>query len=149
MTEPLRTTIDKFTFLVAANRLYAPEGIWVQPCGTDRVRLGATDYFQQHNGDVAFAIMVPVGTRVRRGERFAEIETMKVTIEAASPVSGIVTAVNEAVVAKPELLNQDPYTQGWLAEIETTDWEADRSRLLEPQSYLAAIQAEAQDELKA
>ncbi len=144
----LQTTIDKFTFRVAADRLYAADGIWVQPQGANRVRLGATDYMQQHNGDVAFVHLKPGGTVLRRGDAFAEIETMKVTIEVASPVSGTVVRANEAVTAKPELINQDPFGEGWLVEIEASDWEADRSRLLEPTAYLAAMQAEAEQELR-
>ncbi len=149
MTELLRTTVDKFTFLVAADRLYAADGLWVQPLGASRVRLGATDYLQQHNGDVAFASVKPAGTALRRHDTFAEIETMKVTIEVASPVSGTVVRVNPALATTPELLNQDPYGEGWLAEIETTDWEADHARLLDPRAYLAAVQREAVQELNA
>lgn len=149
MPELLRTTIDKFTFSVAVDRLYAPDGIWVQPQGANRVRLGATDYMQQHNGDVAFVTIKPAGTVLRAGDEFAEIETMKVTIEVASPVSGNVLRPNEAVAAKPELVNQDPYGEGWLAEIETTDWEADRTRLLDAKAYLAVVQADAEQEMKA
>jgi glycine cleavage system H protein len=149
MPEPLRISIDKFTFLVAADRLYAAEGVWVQPLGGGRVRLGASDYMQQHNGDVAFVDLKPAGTVLRRHEPVAEIETMKVTIEVVSPVSGTVVLVNQALANAPELVNQDPYGEGWLAEIETTDWEADRARLLEPQAYLVAMRAEAEQELKA
>ncbi len=149
MSEPLQLTIDKFTFRVAAGRLYARDGIWVQPRDTSHVRLGVSDYFQQHNGDVAFANIKPAGTALRRDEPFAEVETMKVTIEVASPVSGKVLRVNEALAGNPELINQDPYEGGWLSEIETTDWEADRARLVEPHAYLASMQAEAEQELKA
>lgn len=145
----LHTTIDKFTFSVASDRLYAADGIWVQPQAGDRLRLGATDYFQQHNGDMAFVTVKPVGTALKAGDEFAEVETMKVTIEVASPISGVLVRINDAVSDKPELVNQDPYEEGWLAEIEATDWEADRARLLEPQAYLAAMQAEAEQELKA
>ncbi len=149
MPETLQITLDKFTFRVAADRLYASDGIWVQRQGGSRVRLGASDYVQQHNGDVAFANVKPVGAEIRHGDTFAEIETMKVTIEVASPVAGTVTRLNQALATTPELINQDPYGEGWLAEIETTDWEADRARLLEPQAYLASMKAEAEAELKA
>ncbi len=148
MSEPLQLTIDKFTFRVAAGRLYARDGIWVRPSDTSRVRLGVSDYFQQHNGDVAFANIKPAGTALRRDEPFAEVETMKVTIEVASPVSGKVLRVNEALGENPELINQDPYGEGWLVEIEAGDWEADRSQLLEPRDYLAAVQLEAERELR-
>ena len=62
MPDFLRTTVDKFTFLVATDRLYTSDGVWVvwvQPQGTSRVRVGVTDFMQQHNGDVAFASLSP------------------------------------------------------------------------------------------
>jgi glycine cleavage system H protein len=149
MPELLQTTVDKFTFSVAPDRLYAADGIWVLPQGPDRVRLGATDFMQQHNGDVAFVTLRPAGTSIRAGGEFAEIETMKVTIEVPSPVTGRVLQVNQAVTEKPELINQDPYGEGWLVEVETADWSSDRARLLDARAYLALVQAEAEQELKA
>ncbi len=145
----LQTTLDKFTFRVAADRLYAADGIWVQPQGANRVRLGATDFLQQHNGDVAFATVQPAGAQVRRGDRFAEIETMKVTLELESPVAGKIIGGNPALATTPELINQDPYGEGWLAEIEAADWPADRARLLDAEAYLVSMRAEAEQEMKA
>jgi glycine cleavage system H protein len=151
MPEFLRTTIDKFTFLVATDRLYTAEGVWVlwvQPQGPNRVRLGVTDFMQQHNGDVAFVSRKATGTAIKGGDEFAEIETMKVTIGLASPVAGTIVQVNEAFTLKPETINEDPYGRGWLAEIETTNWETDRAQLLDPQAYLAVMQSQAEEELK-
>ena len=68
MPEYLEMTADKFTFRVATDRLYSPEGVWVlpEPDGT-RVRVGLADYLQQHNGDVAFANVKPAGTQAGGG----------------------------------------------------------------------------------
>lgn len=148
MPGSLRITVDKFTFGVATDRQYAAAGIWAQPQAGGPVRLGVTDYMQQHNGDVAFVNLKPAGTVLRRGDAFAEVETMKVTLEVASPVAGTVMRINAAVTAKPELINQDPYGEGWLAEITVEDWEAARALLLEPEAYLAAMRAEAEQELR-
>ncbi len=149
MPEFLRTTLDKFTFRVATDRLYTTEGVWIL-LGPEvsRVRLGVTDYTQQHNGDVAFVNVEPTGTLVHEGDGFAEVETMKVTIELASPVNGTVVRVNEALTRKPELVNEDPYGEGWLADVETTNWETDRAKLLDGQTYLGVMQAQAEEELK-
>ena len=62
MAEFLETTVDKFVFRVATDRLYSPDGIWLQAGGPARVRLGLTDYLQQRGGDVAFVHVKPVGT---------------------------------------------------------------------------------------
>ncbi len=148
MPEFLRTTVDKFTFLVATDRLYTAEGVWVQPQGSNRVRLGVTDFMQQHNGDVAFVSLKPTGTAIKVGDEFAEVETMKVTIGVASPVAGTIVQVNEAFTPKPESVNEDPYGRGWLAEIETISWETDRAKLLDAKAYLAVMQSQAEEELK-
>jgi glycine cleavage system H protein len=151
MSEFLRVTVDKFTFRVATDRLYTAEGAWVlriQPREVNNVRLGVTDFVQQHNGDVAFVNIKPGGTPIHVGDEFAEIETMKVTLALASPVDGTIVRLNEAFTLNPELINQDPYGEGWLAEIETTNWETDRTRLLDPRAYLAVMQAQAEEELK-
>ena len=150
MPEFLRTTVDKFTFLVATDRLYSAEGVWVLAVaqGSNRVRLGVTDFMQQHNGDVAFVSLKPTGTAIKVGDEFADIETMKVTIGVASPVAGILVTGNEVFTLKPESVNEDPYGKGWLAEIETTNWETDRAKLLDAKAYLAVMQSQAEEELK-
>jgi glycine cleavage system H protein len=103
---------------------------------------------QQHNGDVAFVSLKPTGTVINVGDEFAEIETMKVTIGLDSPVAGKIVQVNEAFTLKPETINEDPYGKGWLAEIETTNWERDRAKLLDANTYLGVMQSQAEEELK-
>ena len=151
MPEYLETTVDKFTFRVAKDRFYTAQGAWVfwmKPEAPNRVRIGLADFLQQRSGDVAFATVQPVGTKLAAGERLAEIETVKAMVELPSPVSGTVAEVNPALDTSPEVVNQDPYDKGWLAVIETTDWETDRAKLLEATAYFSAMQAEAQEELK-
>lgn len=146
MTEYLETTVDKFTFKVATDRWYSAEGTWVKPEG-DHARIGLSDYLQQRSGDVAFAEIKPVGTRVAFGEELASIETIKVTISLDSPVSGTVVEVNPGMAAAPEAINQDPYEAGWLAVIEPADWEADKARLLDPQAYFVKMKQAAELEV--
>lgn len=151
MSDYLQTTIDKFTFRVATDRFYTPDGVWVlseQPQGSQRVRVGVTDFLQQHNGDVAFANVRPQGTSLKVGDEFAELETMKVNVGLPAPVAGRVVEVNKALELTPEIVNQGPYDEGWLAVIEATDWEADRAGLLDAAAYLAVMQAQAEEELK-
>jgi len=151
MPEYIETTVDKFTFRVAKDRFYTYEGVWILAAQSDQsslVRLGVTDFFQQHNGDVAFATVKPPGTRLNSGDEFAEIESMKVTLELPSPVTGTIVEVNKALERNPELINQDPYDRGWLALIEPTGWEMDRAKLLDATAYLATVQSQAEEELK-
>lgn len=146
MPDFLETTIDKFIFKVATDRLYSPEGVWaLEEEGGSRVRLGISDYQQQLNGDMAFVHLKPTGTALGRGDEFVEIETIKATTAFASPVAGSVVAENATLQAAPETVNDDPYGQGWFALIEAADWAADRAQLLDPQAYLAAMRKQAEE----
>ncbi|MGC2185148.1 MAG: glycine cleavage system protein H [Terriglobales bacterium] len=148
MPEYLETTVDKFTFRVATDRLYTSDGVWVQAQGTMQVRVGLTDFVQQHGGDVAFAKVKPTGTSLKPGDELAELETMKVNLDLPSPVTGTIVEINKALELKPELINQDPFGEGWLAVVEASNWEADRTKLLDPKAYLSAMQSQAEQELK-
>lgn len=147
MPNYLETTVDKFTFKVAAGRLYTRDGVWAQAEGR-RVRIGLTDFLQQRSGDIAFAEVMPAGTLLAAGDEIASIETIKVTVALASPVAGAIVEVNPAMASAPEAINQDPYGAGWLAVIEASDWESDRARLLDAQAYFDVMKAEAEEEAK-
>jgi glycine cleavage system H protein len=151
MSEFLATTVDKFTFRVATDRLYCRDGLWVfwiQPQEGNRVRVGLTDYLQQYSGDVAFVTVKPLGTKLEVGDDLADLETIKVNIALPSPVSGAIVGVNDALELNPEFVNQSPYEKGWLAEIEATDWEAERALLLDAKAYLAIMKSQAEEEAK-
>lgn len=141
-------TVDKFTFRVAADRAYTADGLWVLEEG-GRVRIGVTDFFQQNSGDMAFAEVAGPGTTVTAGERLANVETIKVDVELPSPVSGIVVAVNEKLELEAEIINQDPYGEGWLAVIEPMAWTAERAALISPEAYYAHSHARALEEVGA
>ncbi len=145
--ETLKVTVDKFTFLVPTDRLYSDAGVWVKLEGS-RARLGVSDYLQQSSGDVAFAKLKPVGTKIERDDDFADIETVKVDVSVPSPVKGTVVEINSRLAEASELINQDPYDKGWLAVIELADWESDKAQLLAPEAYLAAVKDQAEKETK-
>lgn len=146
MIEDLQYTLDKFTFRVAADRLYSPAGLWARADG-QRITIGVSDFSQQRNGDVAFADVIEAGTTVAVGDELATLETIKVDMELPAPVSGLVVAVNEALELEAELINQDPYGEGWLAVIEASDWPAEQAGLLTPEAYLEQMKREAQEEV--
>jgi glycine cleavage system H protein len=112
------------------------------------VRIGLSDFIQQHSGDVAFAEVKAVGTEVGFGDEVATVETIKVNISLVSPVTGKVIEINPAMSTAPEAINQDPFGAGWLVVVEATDWEADKIRLLDPQAYLAKMKRDAELEVK-
>ena len=148
MPEYLQTTIDKFTFTVATDRRYDPDGVWLEDLGDGRVRVGVTDFVQQHSGDVAFASVKATGTRLAAGDEFAMLETVKVNLSLPLPVAGTILEVNPALDTNPEVVNQDPYGDGWLAVIQAAAWQADRVGLLDPPAYLSVMQSQIERELR-
>jgi glycine cleavage system H protein len=147
MPDYLETTVGKFIFKVANDRLYTSEGLWVKE-KKPFARIGVTDFFQQHNGDVAFATMEPAGTVLALDSEFASIETIKVNLSLSSPVSGKIANVNNLAVSKPETINIDPYGDGWLCEVETSRWETERLKLLSPEQYFTKMKNDAEAEVK-
>ncbi len=145
MSEYLEYTLDKFTFKVATDRLYTTEGVWAKANGS-LVTVGVSDFFQQRNGDVAFAEVKEVKTAVSTSDEFATIETIKVDVELPCPVSGTIAEVNEKLELEAEIINQDPYGEGWLAVIEAADWATDQANLMTPEAYFEHIKAQAQEE---
>ncbi len=148
MAEYLQLAADKFTFRVATDRLYSPEGVWLQSEAANRVRIGLTDFMQQHSGDVAFLSVKTPGTQLKVGEDIADIETVKVTQSIPCPIAGTILEANQALDVTPELVNQDPYGGGWLAVVEATNWEADRAELLDPSAYLSAMRSQVEQEMQ-
>ncbi len=145
MPDYLETTVDKFIFRVATDRLYTADGVWALADGV-RIRVGVTDLLQQRNGDVAFAEVEPAGTVVAAGDELATIETIKANVEVPSPVGGVIVEVNPAMELSPEIVNQDPYGDGWLAVVQAADWANDRVALLDPQAYFEVMREQAEEE---
>lgn len=138
--------VDKFTFRIAADRVYTADGLWVLE-EDGRVRVGVTDFLQQNSGDVAFAEVAGPGTVVAAGERLANVETIKVDVALPSPLSGTVVAVNEKLELEAEIINHDPYGEGWLAVIEPAAWSAERAALMSAEAYYAHSHARALEEI--
>lgn len=147
MSEYLELLVDKFIFRVALDRFYTAEGVWAK-AEQGFVRIGISDFLQQRSGDVAFAELKPIGEWVRQGEEVAVIETIKVNLSLASPVSGEIVFVNPTMETAPESINQDPYEDGWMAAIEPSDWETDRALLMDAPIYFEQIKKQAQDEVR-
>ncbi len=110
------------------------------------IRVGLSDFLQQHSGDVAFIEVKPAGTLLVVGDEAAAIETIKVNIALASPAAGTVVRTNPQLAAAPEVINQDPFGAGWLCEIRPANWQVDRARLLSPESYFEKMKRQAEEE---
>lgn len=103
---------------------YTKDHEWVRVAGSV-VRVGITDYAQDALGDVVFVQLPDVGSQLEAEQSFGEIESTKSVSDVYSPVSGVVVRVNELLQNQPELLNSDPYGEGWICEIETTQLRED------------------------
>ncbi|MEI2732206.1 MAG: glycine cleavage system protein GcvH [Dermatophilaceae bacterium] len=96
---------------------YTSDHEWVRVIEGGRVRIGITDYAQNALGDVVYVSLPEVGTTVADGDVCGEVESTKSVSDVYSPLAGDVTAVNEALDAAPELINSDPYGEGWMFEL--------------------------------
>ena len=99
---------------------YTAEHEWVKADGGN-ARVGITDFAQNALGDIVFVQLPEVGTAIRAGDSCGELESTKSVSDLFAPVSGTVTAVNEALADQPDLLNTDPYGEGWLIDVELDD----------------------------
>ncbi|MBF6210356.1 glycine cleavage system protein GcvH [Nocardia puris] len=100
---------------------YTEEHEWVNRIGPNRVRVGITDYAQTQLGDVVFVQLPDVDREATAGESIAEVESTKSVSDIYAPLAAKVVAVNGELDAQPELLNSDPYGDGWLFELEVAD----------------------------
>jgi len=119
--------------LIPDDLKYTSEHEWVRTGDDGRVRIGITHYAQDALGDVVFVSLPEVGAAVSAGESFGEVESTKSVSEIYAPVTGEVVGRNEALESRPDLINQDPYGEGWLVEIAAAD--ADLSALLDANAY--------------
>ena len=119
---------------------YTEEHEWVATKG-ETVRVGITDYAQEQLGDVVYVQLPEVGQQIDAGSAVGEVESTKSVSEIYAPVSGEVSAVNEALADQPELINTDPYGEGWIFEVSLADPDG-LEALLEAEAYQAITEAE-------
>ena len=100
-----------------AERRYSKSHEWVTVDGK-HVTVGITDFAQSQLGDVVFLELPKPGRKLEAGESFGVVESVKAASDLYSPVAGRVTAVNDLLAAKPELINSDPYGDGWILKVE-------------------------------
>ncbi|WP_106181079.1 glycine cleavage system protein GcvH [Prauserella shujinwangii] len=118
---------------------YTEEHEWVAVRDADTVRVGITEYAQDQLGDVVFVDLPEVGRQVDAGEAFGEVESTKSVSELFAPLDGEIVAVNGAVADSPELINSDPYGEGWLVEVRVSDAAA-IDGLLDADAYQRVIE---------
>ncbi len=118
--------------------LNSHEWLRVETDGT--ATIGISDHAQSALGDLVFVEVPAVGRKLKAGESFAVVESVKAASDVYSPVSGEVIAINESLSGSPELINQSPYGEGWLMKLRLGD-KAELNKLLDAAAYKAVVDA--------
>jgi len=134
LSEYLQTVFDKFELRVRKGYYYTEDGLWASVEGGS-VRVGVSDYAQRTGGDVAFVELVKQGSKVERGAEMGTLETAKTTVSLLSPISGTVDQINDRLAEKPELVNSDPYGEGWMVILVPHNLEDDLKALMSADDY--------------
>lgn len=100
---------------------YTKEHEWIRDNGDGTITIGITDFAQSELGDIVFVELEPEGTELEAGDVFGTVEAVKTVSELFSPVTGEILELNEALEDDPELVNTDPYGEGWMVKLSCTD----------------------------
>ncbi|MFQ5628268.1 MAG: glycine cleavage system protein H [bacterium] len=132
------------SFEIPENLYYEPtHHLWAKKePETGRIIVGIDMFGLYAIGDLAFLAMPEVGTAVKKGEAVGTLEAAKMTSELHTPVSGIAIGRNEKVLKDPYLVNQKPYTGGWLFSIDPSEWEREKSELVSGAAIQPWVEAE-------
>jgi glycine cleavage system H protein len=120
--------------------LYHPEHDWarIDAARPEEATLGITSYAQDALGEVVFFEAPAVGTQLVQGAPYAEVESVKAVSDVIAPLSGEIVAVNEALRDSPQLINEDPYGEGWMVRIALSD-PGEREQLMDADAYSATL----------
>lgn len=118
---------------IPADLKYSQDHEWVKIEG-NRARIGITDYAQSQLGDVVFVEVPTLDSTVIVGAGFSVVESVKAVSDIYAPIGGVIVEVNEELTDRPEIMNEDPYGEGWLAVIEIAD-QAELTNLLSSEEY--------------
>ncbi len=139
--------VDKFIFKVKKGLLYTEDDLWIM-IKDGKAFVGVTDFLQKRSGDVTFVELPKKESTVRRGEEIFSFETIKAVISLPSPFDGVITEANSNLNDKPELINEDPYGEGWIALILFPRLEEDKQSLLTAEGYFELMKSKIKEQQK-
>lgn len=123
--------------MVKVDNYEVPEGLyysndfeWIKIEG-DKVRMGITDYAQKQLREIVYAELPEAGTEVKQNEPYGTLESVKAVSDLVAAVSGTIEEVNAEVQSKPEILNEDPYGEGWLIVVKPANLQAELANLMD------------------
>ncbi len=143
--EPYELKVDKYVFKVLKDRLYTENDSWVRMDG-DLATVGITDFIQNMASDILFVQFSEVGTEIQQFDELGTFESVKTMLDVISPVRGTIAEVNIRLELEPELLNRDPYGEGWFVRVRVQDFNADKDNLLSPDDYFEVLKRKVEAE---
>ena len=131
---------DKFVFRIPRDKgfYFNENDVWAYISG-NKARIGVTDFVQKSLSDITFFTPSAIGKKIEQFEDAGSVESAKIVFEVISPVSGTITAINEKLTETPELINQNPYEEGWIMEMELSDFESDKELLHKFDDYFPIL----------
>ena len=125
--------VNGYEILEDPKIFYSKDHLWMK-LENGKVRVGITDYAQKMLRDVLYIELPSEGSTVKQGEPFGSIESIKVVSDLVSPISGVVIEVNNELMDRLELVNEDPYSAGWMLVIDPSNLEAELGNLMSPEA---------------
>ncbi|NLE05923.1 MAG: glycine cleavage system protein GcvH [Crenarchaeota archaeon] len=122
--------VNDESYEVPEGLYYSKDFIWVKN-EADKVRIGLTDFAQKRLREIVYADLPNLGDEVKQGESCGSVESVKAVTDIVAPVSGTITEVNNEVLSNPEILNDKPYTSGWLLVINPSNLQEELSSLMD------------------
>jgi len=129
---------------IPADRAYDREHhMWAQyDSASNQVTVGIDTLGLASLGDLAYVTLQAVGMPVKRGESMGTLEAAKMTGDLIAPISGVIVARNDSVVKNPSIVNQNPYSDGWMVVIKPSDWENESAQLVSDDGLPAWVESE-------
>jgi len=143
--EQYELKVDKYTFRVYRDRFYTENDSWAK-VAEDVATVGITDFLENMISDVLFVQFSEIGTKVEQFDELGTFESVKSVLDVISPVSGTIIEVNSRLESEPELMNKDPYREGWFVKIRMEDFDVDKKNLLDPASYYDVLKRKVEAE---
>ncbi|ACP35396.1 glycine cleavage system H protein [Sulfolobus islandicus Y.G.57.14] len=126
-------------YVVLTDRLYTETDEWVVLSNDNVVVVGITDYAQKKLRDIVGIELPQLQKEVKAGESVGVIESVKAAADIFSPLSGIIVEVNSKLLEHPEIINKDPYGEGWIFKLKASKLSEEKEKLLSPEKYIEKI----------
>ncbi len=126
-------------FDIPENLLYTEEHEWARLEADDTVVIGVTDYASKQLHEIVYVELPEAGGDAELMEVIGALESVKAVSDLNNPVGGTIIEVNDELLNSPELINESPYGEGWIAKLKPSDWEGDRVHLMDSTSYIRHV----------